>query len=114
MLEDDDSVESQTYIQANDLFQVPDDSRITLRLTIDVGTGIASPTATYETASGTTQVSGANINLSATAVHDAILGNHSVNGQTTGLAVGLFSSNNGEPQSSTFSAIFDNLSLIHI
>ena len=111
VLEDDDSFVSQTYIQANDLFQVPDDNRIFLQLTIDVSSGIATPTATYETANGNTVVNGAAINLTGSAVHDAILGNHTVNGQTTGLAVGLFSSNNGEPESSTFSAIFDNIEI---
>ena len=82
-----------------------------MRLDIDVNTGIATPFASYETASGNTSVSGAAINLGGTAVLDAIRGDHTVNGQTTGLAVGLYSTNNGQPESSTFSAIFDNIQI---
>ena len=111
VLEDDDVVESQTYIQADDLFTVPDGSQIVLQLEIDVNSGFATPTATYETGNGNTVVSGAAINLNGTAVFDAIQGNHSVNGQTTGLAVGLFSSNFNQSPSDTFSAIFDAIEI---
>ena len=111
VLEDDDVVESQTYIQADDLFTVPDGSQIVLQLEIDVNSGFATPTAIYETGNGNTVVSGAAINLNGTAVFDAIQGNHSVNGQTTGLAVGLFSSNFNQAPSNTFSAIFDNVEI---
>ena len=111
VLEDDDNIQSASYIQANDLFDVPDGSQIFMRLDIDVNTGIATPFASYETASGNTSVSGAAINLGGTAVLDAIRGDHTVNGQTTGLAVGLYSTNNGQPESSTFSAIFDNIQI---
>ena len=111
VLEDDDAVESQTYIQGNDLFDVPAGSRIFLNMSINVNTGAATPTATYETANGNTTVTGSTISLAGTAVLDAIQGNYTVNGQTTGLAVGLFSSNFNAPPESTFSAIFDDISI---
>ncbi len=110
-LEDDDNREAANYLQANNLFNAPDGSRIFLNLSIDVNSGTATPTATYETANGNTTVSGAAINLAGTAVLDAIRGNHTVNGQTTGLAVGLFSSNFGAPEADTFSAIFDDITI---
>ena len=82
-----------------------------MNLSIDVNSGIATPTATYETANGTTTATGGTISLAGTAVLDAIQGDHTVNGQTTGLAVGLFSSNFGAPESDTFSAIFDDITI---
>ena len=82
-----------------------------MQLEIDVNSGFATPTAIYETGNGNTVVSGAAINLNGTAVFDAIQGNHSVNGQATGLAVGLFSSNFNQAPSNTFSAIFDNVEI---
>ena len=109
VLEDGDAVESQTYIQADDLFDAPDASRIFIQLEIDVNSGIATPTATYETANGDTVVSGAAVNLAGTAVLDAIQGNHTINGQTSGLAVGLFSTNFGQNPSNTFAAVFDGI-----
>ena len=51
------------------------------------------------------------IDLNGTAVLDAIQGNHTINGQSSGLAVGLFSSNFGAPVEDTFSAIFDNIEI---
>lgn len=111
VLEDDDNRESAVYLQANDLFDVPDGSRIFLNLSIDVNTGIATTTATYETANGNTTVTGSPTDLNGSAVLDAIEGNFTVNGQTTGLAIGLFSSNFGAPESETFSAVFDDITV---
>ena len=110
-LEDGDSVISQTYIQADDLFDVPAGSSITINLEIDVNAGVATPTAVYETANGNTAVAGETIDLNGTSVLDAIRGNHTINGQTSGLAVGLFSSNFNAPEADTFSAIFDNIEI---
>ena len=111
LVEDDDNRESASYIQANNLFDAPNDSRIFLNLSIDVNSGAATPTASYETANGTTNVTGATVSLAGTAIFDAIQGDFTVNGQTTGLAVGLFSSNTGAPPQSTFSAIFDDITI---
>ena len=111
VLEDGDNVLSQTYIQADDLFDAPLNSSIVINLAINVNSGIATPTAVYETANGNTTVSGAAIDLNGTAVFDAIEGNHTINGQSSGLAVGLFSSNFDAPVEDTFSAIFDNIEI---
>jgi glucose/arabinose dehydrogenase len=111
VLEDSDTTVSQSYVQANDLFQVPANSKIFLRLTIDVSSATATPQISYETANGIQTVSGSAISLAGTAVLDAIEGNHTVNGQTTGLAVGLFSSNFGPAPQPDFQAIFDGIQI---
>ena len=111
VLEDGDNVLSQSYIQADDLFDAPVNSSIVINLAIDVNSGIATPTAVYETANGSTTVTGASIDLNGTAVFNAIEGNHTINGQSSGLAVGLFSSNFDAPVEDTFSAIFDNIEI---
>ena len=110
-LEDGDAVISQTYIQADDLFDVPAGSSITITLQIDVNAGTATPTAIYETANGNTAVAGVAIDLNGTAVLDAIRGNHTINGQASGLAVGLYASNFGAAEADTFSAVFDNIEI---
>ena len=112
ILENDDNIVSQTYIQASNLFDAPDASSIVFNLAINVNTGFATPTATYVLANGgTTTVSGAAINLNGTAVFSAINGNFTINGQTSGLAVGLYSTNFDSPVENTFSAIFDNVEI---
>ena len=111
VLEDGDNVLSQTYIQADDLFDAPVNSSIVINLSINVNTGFATPTAVYETSTGTTTVAGAAIDLNGTTVFDAIEGNYTINGQSSGLAVGLFSSNFDAPVADTFSAIFDNIEI---
>ncbi|MEO1465995.1 MAG: malectin domain-containing carbohydrate-binding protein, partial [Cyanobacteria bacterium J06633_1] len=52
---------------------------------------------------------GTAIDLSSTAVLSAIQGDYAVNGQETGLAVGLFSSNTGQP--SSFQAAFNDVEI---
>lgn len=111
VLEDGDAVANITFIQANDLFQALANSRIYMQLTIDVNAGTATPVVTYETSGGNQVVSGATINLAGTAVLDAIQGNYSVSGVTTGLAVGLFSSNFGPAPQPDFQAIFDGIEI---
>lgn len=110
-LEDGDNVLSQTYIQADDLFAAPENSSIVINLSINVNTGIATPSVVYETANGNTNLSGGAIDLNGTAVFNAIEGNHTINGQSSGLAVGLFSSNFDAPPEDTFAAIFDNIEI---
>ena len=102
---------SQTYIQADDLFAAPENSSIVINLSINVNTGIATPSVVYETANGSTNAFGAAIDLNGTAVFNAIEGNHTINGQSSGLAVGLFSSNFDAPPEDTFAAIFDNIEI---
>lgn len=111
VLEENDVVASSSYIQADDLFDVPAGSQILLRLEIDINAGTATPTAIYETGAGNTVVTGAAVDLAGTSVLEAIQGNASVNGQSTGLAVGLYSSNTGQSPANTFSAVFDNVEI---
>ncbi len=117
VLEDNDVVKSQVFLQANDLFTVPVDQQIFFELTIDPVAGTAMPTITYETGGGSTKtVTGAAINLSGTKVLNAIRGTNSVQGQTTGLAVGLYSSNVGQPPApnGSFQAIFTDIEVTGI
>ena len=112
LLEDDDVVKASSFIQANDLFNVPKNQEIFFELEIDPAAATATPTVTYETGGGNSQtVSGNALNLSGTEVLDAILGNYTVQGQTTGLAVGLLSSNTGQSEANTFQAIFNDIEI---
>ncbi|MGF1520815.1 MAG: Calx-beta domain-containing protein [Leptolyngbyaceae cyanobacterium] len=112
LLEDNDVVLTESFIQADDLFTVPPNQKIFFELEVDPSAATATPTVTYETGGGnTTTVSGTALNLSGTAVLDAILGNYTVNGQTSGLAVGLFSSNSGQSAADTFQAVFDDIEI---
>ena len=110
VLEEADAT-SSSYIQANDLFQASTSNKIFLELTIDVNAGTATPRVTYETATGNKVVNGGAVDLAGTTVLDAIRGDYSVNGQTTGLAVGLYSSNTGPAPQSDFQAIFDGIEI---
>ncbi|MEO0802619.1 MAG: malectin domain-containing carbohydrate-binding protein [Cyanobacteria bacterium J06642_2] len=112
LLEDDDVVQAQSFLQADDLFLVPDGQKIFFELEIDPIAATAVPTVSYELGDETTNtVSGTSLDLSNTAVLDAIRGDYVVDGQTTGLAVGLLSANNGQPAEDTFQAIFDDIEI---
>jgi len=112
LLEDNDVVQSSSFIQVDDLFQVPDNQKIFFELEIDPNAETATPTVTYELGDGTTNtVSGAVIDLNGTTVLDAIQGNYTVQGQTSGIAVGLLASNTGQPEANTFQAIFDDIEI---
>ncbi len=114
LLENNDVVLVDTYIQADGIFAVPDGLQIFFRLEVDPGAGTATPTVIYETGPGTTNtVSGASISLAGTGVLDAILGNIQVEGQDTGLAVGLFSTNRGQPAApaGSFQAVFGDIEI---
>ncbi len=113
LLEDDDAVVAEVFLQADDLFSVPSDQEIFFELEVDPADGTATPTVIYETGGGnTTTVTGNPIDLNGTAVLDAILGNHTVQGQSSGLAVGLYASNTGQPEAPggpSFQATFTDL-----
>ncbi len=106
-------VPSTTQLQADDLFNVAevDSKKIFIDLEIDPAAETATPTITYETAAGHSTVSGTPISLSGTAVLEAIRGDFAVQGETTGLAVGLYSSNAGQLAEDTFQAIFDEIEI---
>lgn len=113
LLEDNDAVQSSLFIQADDLFTVPDNQKIFLALQVDPAAATAIPTITYQMGDGSTQtVTGTAIDLSDTAVLDVIRGDYTVEGQTTGLAVGLLASNMGQPEANTFSAVFDDIEVV--
>ncbi|MEM7592609.1 MAG: hypothetical protein AAF383_13985 [Cyanobacteria bacterium P01_A01_bin.83] len=112
VLEDNDVIQSQSFIQADSLLSFPTDQQIFFRLEIDPISGTAIPTVSYET--GDDQINtatGQAVDLNGTAVLDAIQGNYTVEGQDSGLAVGLFSSNFGEPQANAFQAIFNDVEI---
>ena len=115
VLEENDVTEASTFLQANDLFDVPDGQQIFFELEIDPTAATATPTVTYETGNGNTNtVSGGPISLAGTEVLEAILGNHTIQGQTAGLAVGLLSTTNAngnQPGADTFQAVFDDIEI---
>ncbi len=113
-LENNDGIVSTEFLQADDLFDVTiaDSKRIFADLDIDVVNETATPSFTYEKADNTTStVVGTPVSLTGTNLLDAINGNVSVQGQTTGVALGLFSTNVGEPTSNAFQAIFDDITV---
>ncbi|MEO1520728.1 MAG: hypothetical protein AAFU78_08110, partial [Cyanobacteria bacterium J06633_2] len=112
-LENGDSTQATAFIQANDLFNVPesDNKEIVLELTVDPIAETATPTVTYETATGNKTASGNALSLSGTPLLSVIKGTHTVQGQKTGLAVGLFSSNTFQDEANTFQAVFDDIEI---
>ena len=111
LLEDNDVIVESAFLHADDLFMVPPDQHIFFELEIDPTAATATPTVSYETGTDIAMVMGAALDLTGTAVLDAIHRNYTVNGQTTGLAVGLFSSNTGQPEANAFQAIFGDIEI---
>ena len=112
LLEDNDVVQSLSFIQADGLLDLPTDQQIFFELEIDPTAGTAIPTVSWETGDGNIEVAtGEAINLNGTTVLEAIQGNYSVEGQDSGLAVGLFSSNNGQPEADAFQAVFNDVEI---
>ena len=111
LLEDDDVVVAEALIAAPDLLNQSSDRQILFELEIDPQAETAIPTVSYETETGMSTVTGEVISLAGTAVLDAIQGNYQVEGLTSGLAVGLYSSNTGQSQVDSFQAIFDNIEI---
>ncbi len=113
-LENNDSV-TESFIQADDLFtnQPINLNKIFLELEIDPTAETATPTVSYELPGGgtSTPITGSAISLTGTNVLDAINGDFMVNGQTTGLAIGLFNTNNGQSTDDAFQAIFDDIEI---
>jgi glucose/arabinose dehydrogenase len=114
LLENNDVIVASSYIQADDLFAVTtnDNKQIYLELTVNPVAGTATPTVRYQTISGGEKtVTGTAINLDNTKVLDAIRGSYVVQGQPSGLAVGLLSSNNGQTPTDTFQAVFADVEI---
>lgn len=109
------TVTSQSYVlQANDLFagQPLGTNKITIELTIDPTAETATPTITYDLPTGgTNSVTGAAVSLTGTNILSVIDGTYQVQGQTSGLAVGLYSSNVNEAEANAFTATFDEIEI---
>lgn len=130
-LEDDDLVTQSVFIEAADVFDALGGAinqaggKFQIALTIDRASDEAVAQITYPSASGSTTVSNASepIDLADSNVLDAINGDFTlptVSNQSapSGLAVGLFSSNGGDPSGpgvvqelDAFTAIFDNITI---
>jgi len=114
LLESGNKVRQSGSLQADDLFRLPRNRnrKIFFELAVDVKAAIATPTISYETRNSRLKtVEGGAINIRGTGVYRAIKGRSKVRGQKTGLAVGLFSSNVGQPEDKTFQAIFDDIEI---
>ncbi len=115
VLEENDVPLFTDTIEAPGLFNVaPDDGkRIFFELKLNVADATAIPTITYETATGEAVVSGTQISLAGTTLLDVINGQYTVQGQQSGVAIGLFSTNRGRPGgANAFQAIFDDIEVI--
>ncbi|MEM9642762.1 MAG: Ig-like domain-containing protein [Pseudomonadota bacterium] len=114
-LENNDGIVQTDTVLVGNLFEasdLPEAAKIFVELQIDVQTGIATPKASYETNSGLVEITGFDtFDLADTDVLSAIRGETTVQGQETGLAVGLFSSNTGEPTADAFQAVFDDIEI---
>ena len=115
-LENNDAIAGgNTYtIPATDIFDsaaIPESAKIFIELVVDVINETATPTVVYETNSGDKTVVGTALSLTGTAVLDAVKGDFTVQGQDSGLAVGLFSSNTGESEANRFQAVFDDIEI---
>ncbi|MBY8975109.1 tandem-95 repeat protein [Rhodobacteraceae bacterium NNCM2] len=115
-LEDGDSVVQTINLPANDVFNnaiLVTDSSIVFELEIDPVAATAIPKATFTTTTGDVVITGSPtdvIDLTGTQVLETILGNNTVQGQQTGLAAGLFATNNGS-NNDTFQAVFDSITV---
>ncbi len=112
-LENDDLVIATSTIDAPGLLDAALNQTIVFEVAIDRLAGTATPTVTYQTSSGaSTVMAGTAIALAGSNVQAAINGDRAVGGQTSGLALGLYASNVGQPSSNTFQAIFTDLQVI--
>lgn len=119
-LENGDAIADTFNLSANGIFDSANlqlDSKITFSLTIDPVAATALAMASYVDGAGQTVALAADpsnpdqvIDLSGSQVLETILGNNAVQGQTTGLAAGLFATNNGGGND-TFQAVFDRIAV---
>ena len=116
LLENNDTISQTIDLPANNIFNnavLETDSSIVFELEINPTAATAIPKATFTTTNGDVTITGDSndvINLTGSQVLDTILGNNTVQGQTTGIAAGLFASNFGS-DSDTFQAVFDSITV---
>ncbi|MBX3503219.1 MAG: hypothetical protein KF889_27565 [Alphaproteobacteria bacterium] len=108
-LESNGVVLSSQSLAGSGLLTAPSGSSIIFNLAVDRAISQAVPSITYASSSGPITVSGAPINLQGTSILAAIDGSYSVQGQASGLAIGLWSSNTGEGSQTSFQASFDDI-----
>ncbi|MEL4895929.1 Calx-beta domain-containing protein [Crocosphaera sp. Alani8] len=113
-LENNDTGIQNQFLQADNIFtesQLFLGAEIEFGLEIDRTLGTFIPQVTYQTNGGSQSIIGTPTNLTGTNVWDVIQGNYTAPGDSapTGLAVGLFSTNAGQPQANTFSATFKGI-----
>ncbi|MEM9667760.1 MAG: malectin domain-containing carbohydrate-binding protein [Pseudomonadota bacterium] len=119
LLEDGDQQLQRVQLDATGIFDpanLPDESDILFELIVDPQGATAIPRVTYESTSGPVVIEGSLnpgefIDLSNSQVLETILGNNTVQGQQTGLAIGLFASNEGEPIEDAFQAVFKRIDI---
>ena len=102
------TVASQTFAAAG-LLTAPAGSSLVFNLAVNRATSTVTPSITYAGSSGPVTVTGSAVSVAGTAVLDAIDGEFMVQGQASGLAVGLWSSNTGEGSQATLQAAFDDI-----
>ena len=113
-LENGDVVLASQFIAAADLFagQPVGQNQIELSIEVDIEAETATPTITYETAAGeSVTLTGTAMSLAGSNVMTAIEGDHMIQGESSGLALGLWSTNGTAPEADAFQAIFDEISL---
>ncbi len=117
VLEENDVPLFTDTIETPGLFDVaPEDGKqIFFELKFNLVEATATPTITYETATGEAVISGTQIALVGTTLLDVINGQYTVQGQQSGVAIGLFSTNRGQPGgANAFQAIFDGIEVIAV
>ncbi|MEM6487072.1 MAG: tandem-95 repeat protein [Pseudomonadota bacterium] len=113
----DDVADGNSYtLPASDIFdasEIPVNGEIVFELVVDLVAETATPTVTYDTNSGPAVVTGDPLSLAGSNVLTALNGEWQVQGQDSGLAVGLFSTNFGEPDTAEgrFQAVFKDIEI---
>ncbi|OFX04777.1 MAG: hypothetical protein A3D94_02755 [Alphaproteobacteria bacterium RIFCSPHIGHO2_12_FULL_66_14] len=102
------TVATQT-LNAAGLLTASSGSSLVFGLAVDRATSMATPSVTYAGSGGPVTVTGDAIDLAGTSILAAIDGEFTVQGDASGLAVGLWSSNTGEGSQTTFQAAFDDI-----
>ena len=112
LFEDEDLVIAEQILTAPGLIGAPLNSAIRVSLAIDLTAETVTPTITYDTAAGSNTVTGAAMSISDSNLLDNLNGLSIVDGQSTGIALGLMSTNFGQAESDTFLAIFSGIEVV--
>ncbi|WP_424930544.1 malectin domain-containing carbohydrate-binding protein [Amaricoccus tamworthensis] len=102
---------TDSQVDVFDTTQIPNGGAISISLAVDVPGATAIASVTYQTTQGDRTLTGSVIDLTGTAVLDVLEGGYQVQGQDSGLAVGLYSSNAGQLEADAFQAVFDDITV---